>query len=191
MDRMPSFALQFKVEKRVGFPYLTTHTYAECQILKCTCQRKLVWYIDVSFYVGDENIDIKCSYGGYLEYINYNKKHCISSKAHNRYRYTTWKMKIQKLGFKQISVVWEGVVGVKIFCLFWHPCVSCGKPVVSLSLYNRPINGWWRLGGKGQPYLTTPIWKCMSGIGDHRFTFLMDLLPNYTFYTDPTILSIG
>ena len=31
----------------------------------------------------------------------------------------------------------------------------------------------------------------MSGIGDHRFICLIDLLPNYTFYTNLTILSIG
>ena len=36
-----------------------------------------------------------------------------------------------------------------------------------------------------------PIWKCMSGIGDHQFIFLIDLLPNYTFYTNLTISSIG
>ena len=33
--------------------------------------------------------------------------------------------------------------------------------------------------------------QCMSGIGDCRFTFLIDLLINYTFYTNLTILSIG
>ena len=38
--------------------------------------------------------------------------------------------------------------------------------------------------------LTAPIWKCMSGIGDHRFTFLMDLLSNYTFYTNLTLFPI-
>ena len=31
----------------------------------------------------------------------------------------------------------------------------------------------------------------MSGIGDQRFIFLIDLLPNYTFYTDLTIMSFG
>ena len=31
----------------------------------------------------------------------------------------------------------------------------------------------------------------MSGIGDHRFIFQIELLPNYTFYTNLTTLSIG
>ena len=37
---------------------------------------------------------------------------------------------------------------------------------------------WWRHHG----YLTAPLWECMIGIGDHRFTFFMDLLPNHTFF---------
>ena len=44
--------------------------------------------------------------------------------------------------------------------------------------------------GKDQPVSNPPIWKYRSGIGDHRFTFFMDLFPNYTFYTNLTILFI-
>ena len=46
------------------------------------------------------------------------------------------------------------------------------------------FSGWWTPGGNDQQYLAAPIWKCMSGIGDHRSTCFMDLLPNYTFYTN-------
>ena len=65
------------------------------------------------------------------------------------------------------------------------------QPVVTLSLYNR-VNQWlFEPGWDGQQHLTAPIWKCMSGIGDHWFTFLMDLLSNYTFYTNLTIFSVS
>ena len=50
------------------------------------------------------------------------------------------------------------------------------QPVVSLWLNNR-VNHWLsEPGWDGQQRLIAPVWKCMSGIGDHRFTFLMDLL---------------
>ena len=64
------------------------------------------------------------------------------------------------------------------------------QPVVSLSLYNRANHWLLEPGWDGQQHLTTPIWKCTSGIGNHRFTFLMDLLLIYTFYTNLTIFSI-
>ena len=49
-----------------------------------------------------------------------------------------------------------------------------------------PLSGRWRQKGNGQQCLTAPIWKYRSGFGDHRFTFFIDLRPNYTFYTNLT-----
>ena len=49
-----------------------------------------------------------------------------------------------------------------------------------------PLSGWWRLCGNDQQGLAAPIWKYRSGFGDHRFAFFIDLLPNYTFYTNLT-----
>ena len=62
------------------------------------------------------------------------------------------------------------------------------QPLVSLSLYNGAIKWLMETAWEGP---TGPFEKCMSGIGDHRFTFLIDLLPNYTFCTNLTTLSIG
>ena len=56
---------------------------------------------------------------------------------------------------------------------------------VSRYVRGRP-SGWWRLCGNDQQCLAAPIWKYRSGFGDHRFTFFMDLFPNYTFYTNLT-----
>ena len=63
----------------------------------------------------------------------------------------------------------------------------------SLLLYNGATQ--WPMeadgDGNGQQYSTAPIWKCRAGIGVHRITFPIDLLPNYTFFTNLTIFSIG
>ena len=40
--------------------------------------------------------------------------------------------------------------------------------------------------GNDQQCLAATIWKYRSGFGDHRFTFFIDLLPNYTFYSNLT-----
>ena len=48
----------------------------------------------------------------------------------------------------------------------------------------------WRQGGIDQQRLAAPIWKYRSGFGDHRFTFFIDLLPNYTFYTSLTNIAL-
>ena len=53
-----------------------------------------------------------------------------------------------------------------------------------------PLSGRWRQGGIDQQRLAAPIWKYRSGFGDHRFTFFIDLLPNYTFYTSLTNIAI-
>ena len=49
-----------------------------------------------------------------------------------------------------------------------------------------PLSGPWRQSGNDQQCLAAPIWKYRSGFGDHRFSFFIDLLPNYTFYTNLT-----
>ena len=49
-----------------------------------------------------------------------------------------------------------------------------------------PLSGRWRQSGNDQQCLAAPIWKYRSGFGDHRFTFFIDLRPNYTFYTNLT-----
>ena len=49
-----------------------------------------------------------------------------------------------------------------------------------------PLSGRWRQKGNDQQCLTAPIWKYRSVFGDHRFTFFIDLRPNYTFYTNLT-----
>ena len=47
-----------------------------------------------------------------------------------------------------------------------------------------PLSGRWRQSGNDQQCLAAPIWRYRSGFGDHRFTFFIDLRPNYTFYTN-------
>ena len=72
-----------------------------------------------------------------------------------------------------------------LMCFLWNNLWSVSHYMMG------PFNGWWRQGGNGQHYLAAPIWIYRSGIGDHRFKILMDLLPNYTFYTNLSILFIG
>ena len=82
--------------------------------------------------------------------------------------------------------------GVKIYLLVFAPICFLWNNLWSVSCYiMRPFSGWWRLVGRTSPVSNPPIWKCRSGIGDHRFPFFMDMLPNYTFYTNLTSLFIG
>ena len=112
--------------------------------------------------------------------IHYNQSDHVPNKR---------EIETSNLGFMQMAS--QRGVGVKLFCLSWHLCAFLEQPLVSVSLYYEPFSGWWRLCGRGKQHQTAPNWKCMSGIGDNRFTCLMDLLTNYTFYTNLTILSIG
>ena len=67
-------------------------------------------------------------------------------------------------------------------------CEQSWKDQRNMEVYitiNR-TNGRWRLCGNDQQCLAAPIWKYRSGFGDHRFTYFVDLLPNYTFYTNLT-----
>ena len=64
--------------------------------------------------------------------------------------------------------------------LLWNDLWSVSRYVMG------PLSGRWRQSGNDQQCLTAPIWKYRSGFGDHRFTFFIDLRPNYTFYTNLT-----
>ena len=69
-------------------------------------------------------------------------------------------------------------------CFLWNKLWSVCRYITG------PISGCSSQDGTSQQHLTAPIWKCMSGIGDHRFNFFMDLHSNYTLYTNLTIFSI-
>ena len=69
-------------------------------------------------------------------------------------------------------------------CFLWNNLWSVCRYITG------PISGCSSQDGASQQHMTAPIWKCMSGSGDHRITFLMYLLWNYTFYTNLTIFSI-
>ena len=114
----------------------------------------------------------------------------ISSETHTWYMYTAWEIETPNLGLTQMASPW-GVGGQNIMlilalmCFLWNNLWSVCRYVMG------SLSGWWRLGRNGLCYLTAPLWKCRSRIGDHRFIFFMDLLPNYTFYTNLTTPSIG
>ena len=104
--------------------------------------------------------------------------------------YTAWEIKTKIWGsHRQLpKEEWE----INICRLSWYQCAFLRNNLWSFCRYIMgPFSGWWRLGGKCQQHLTAPILKCMSAIRDDRFTFLMDLLPNYIVYTNLTIFSIG
>ena len=130
----------------------------------------------------------------YWDCIRYNQngvtQNCISSETHNSYMYTAWEIETQNLWLTQMPSQ-GGVGGQKIFsCLcaymfLWNDLWSASRYIMG------SFSGWWRLVGRTSPVSNPPIWKCRSGIGDHRLPFFMDLLPNYTFYTNLTFLFIG
>ena len=113
----------------------------------------------------------------------------ISSETHNCYMYVTWEIEPQNLGFTQMTSQW-GVEGQTILLILASMCFSWYNLWSVCRYITGPINGCSSQDGTSQQHLTAPIWKCVSGMGDHRFTFLMDLLWNYTFYTNLTIFSI-
>ena len=99
-------------------------------------------------------------------------QNCIWSETHNWYMYTMWEIETVNLWFTQMPSQGE-MGGRKIFA-----CLGTYRPFVdhlwSVSHYIMgPLSGWWRLGGIDQQCLAAPIWKYRSGIGDHRFTFLL------------------
>ena len=76
---------------------------------------------------------------------------------------------------------------VERFLLFLAHTVFLWNNLWSVSRYIMgSFSGCWRLCGNDQQCLAAPIWKYRSGFGDHRFTFFIDFLPNYTFYTNLT-----
>ena len=112
-------------------------------------------------------------------------QNCISPETHNWYMYTIWeiKPKIYDLCRSLPNEKWE----VERFLLFLAHTVFLWNNLWSVSRYIMgSFSGWWRLCGNDQQCLA--IWKYRSGFGDHRFTFFIDLLPNYTFYTNLTII---
>ena len=129
----------------------------------------------------------------YSNCIKYNQNNVtqnyISSETHNWYMYTIWETETQNIWFTQMPS--QGEVGGQIFLLvlafmgfLWNNLWSVSRYIMG------PFSGWWRQDGNGQHYLAAPIWKYRSGTGDHRFKFFLDLLPNYTFYTNLSILFI-
>ena len=112
-------------------------------------------------------------------------QNCISSETHNWFMYTTWEIETQNLWFTQMPFQGK-MAGRNIFAcpntyrLLWNNLWSVSRYIMS------PFSGRWRLGGTDQQCLAASISKYRSGIGDHRFTFFIDLLPNYTFYTNLT-----
>ena len=104
--------------------------------------------------------------------------------------YTIWEIETQNLWFTRMPS--QGEVGgqrcllvLAFMCFLWNNLWSVSRYIMG------PFSGWWRQGGNGQHYLAAHIWKYRSGIGDHRFKFFMDLLPNYTLFTNLSILFIG
>ena len=111
----------------------------------------------------------------------------ISSETHGWY--ATWEIEPKNLGFTQMTS--QGGVEGQNSLLIWAPMCFFVKPrMVSLSLYNGTNQWLLKPGWDGSTTFNRSHLKCMSGIGDHRFTFLMNLQSNYTFYTNLTIFSI-
>ena len=112
-------------------------------------------------------------------------QNCISSETHNWYMYTIWEIETQNLWFTQMPS--QRVMGVERFLLVLAHIGFLWNKLWSVSRYIMgPLSGRWRLCGNDQQCLAAPIWKYRSGFGDHRFTFFIDLLLNYTFYTNLT-----
>ena len=99
--------------------------------------------------------------------------------------YTTWEIETQNLWLTQMPSQGE-MADRKIFVclstyrLLWNNLWSVSRYVMG------PLSGRWRQSRNDQQCLAAPIWKYRSGFGDHRFTFFIDLRPNYTFYTNLT-----
>ena len=116
-------------------------------------------------------------------------KNCIWSETRNWYMYATWE--IDPICIVLYITTSQGRVGGQIILLIVARLCFSRKTLWLVCRYvTEPFNGCLRQDGKDQQYLTAPIWKCMSEISDHRFTFLMDLLSNYTFYTNLTLFCI-
>ena len=130
----------------------------------------------------------------YSNCIRYNQndvtQNCISPETHYWYMYSAWQIETPNLWLTQMPS--QGGVGGQRFLLVFAPMCFLWNNLWSVSHYIMgSFSGWWRLVGRASPVSNPPIWKCRSGLGDHRFPFFMDLLSNYTFYTNLTFLFIG
>ena len=110
----------------------------------------------------------------YFECIKYCQKDMIqnriSSETHNWYVYAT----------QMISQEVEGqnsLLFLAPMCFLWNNLGSVCRYIT------RPISTCSSQDGTGQQQLAAPIRKCMSGIGDHRFTFLIDFCCQITHFT--------
>ena len=113
----------------------------------------------------------------------------ISSETHSWHVYATCKIEPQNLGFTQMTS--QGGVEDQNILLILAPICFLWNNQWSVCRYiTGPMSGCSGQDGTSQQNSTAPIRKWISGIGDHQFTFLMDLLSNYTFYTNLTIFSI-
>ena len=95
-----------------------------------------------------------------------NPKHMVYS-LHRCLSREKWEVKIFLLVLPHIGFLWNNLWSFSRY-IMW------------------PFSGPWRLGGNDQQCIAAPFWKYRSGIGDHRFTFFINLLPNYAFYTNLT-----
>ena len=120
----------------------------------------------------------------YLSCIKYNRMilhkiaFCLKSITDSSTKHKRLKSRVETDGFPRKSRRLKYFACLGTYVLLWNNMWSVCHYVIG------PFGGWWRLGGSGKP---SPFQKCMLGIGVH----LVDLLPNYTFYTHLTILSIG
>ena len=110
---------------------------------------------------------------------------CISSETHNWSMYTIWEIETQNYGLHRCLPKEKWQIERFLFLLasigfLWNNLWSVSRYVMG------PLSGRWRQSGNDQQCLAAPIWKYRSGFGDHRFTFFIDLRPNYTFYTNLT-----
>ena len=102
-------------------------------------------------------------------------------------QYERWEPQIYDLPRYLPKEKWEVKIFLLVLALMWF----LWNNLWSVSRYTMgPFSGWWRHSGNGQHYLAAPIWIYRSGIGDHRFKFFTNFLPNYTFYTNLSILLI-
>ena len=136
-------------------------------------------------------IRVRCPYSMRIKYCRKGMiQNRISSETHNWYVFATWEIGPKNLGFTQRTS--QGGVEGKIILLILAPMSFLWNNLGSVCRYIMgQFNGYSSQYGKGQQHLAAPIWKCMSGIGDHRFIFLMDLLSNYTFYTNQATFPLG
>ena len=117
--------------------------------------------------------------------------HQILSKIFDTKPNFIWKLLLihvrKNIGFTQMTSQW-GVEDPNILltlapmCFLWNNLWSVCRCITG------PVSGCSSQVGMGwSTTFNRSTWKSMSGIDDHRVTFLMDLLSYYTFYTNLTL----